>query len=75
MEYFRFARGVTMLTFLQWTEAMMWSGKDGYDTGLQSDVGLAYRSPKIPDRKSRLSKLLDKMFGKKKSKSDSGTVR
>jgi hypothetical protein len=64
-----------MMTFLQWLEqagdaTMMWSGKDGYDQGLQSDVGLAYRSPIVPVKKSRLSEKLEKLFGKKKSGTD-----
>jgi len=57
-----------MMTFTQWIEAgdAMWSGKDGYDQGLQNDAGLAYRKPVVDDIKSLMSKKMDKLFGKKK---------
>ena len=68
------------MTFLQWVEqagdATMMSGKgDNYDQGLQKGDGLAYRSPIIPEKRSRLAEKLDKLFGKNKSRSEPGPPR
>lgn len=45
---------------------MMSSGKDGYDQNLQEPEGLAYKKPVVPSFRSRMSKKLDKLFGKGK---------
>lgn len=59
------------LSFRDWLEqagdaTMMWSGKDGYDQNLQEPEGLAYKKPEVPSFRSRMSKKLDKLFGKGK---------
>lgn len=46
---------------------MMASGKDGYDQNLQRPEGLAYRKPEIPNHQTRMSKKLDKLFGKRRT--------